>query len=67
VEVRTPLLNLLIVLVVVLRARFLHHQQTEDDDEHEHDQEVPRLNRTDRVRIEMRIRSRFKVVVWPLR
>jgi hypothetical protein len=54
-------------LVVVLRARFLHHQQTEDDDEHEHDQEVPRLNRTDRVRIEMRIRSRFKVVVWPLR
>jgi hypothetical protein len=39
VEVRTPLLNLLIV-PVVLRARFLHRQQTEDDDDHEHDRTI---------------------------
>jgi hypothetical protein len=31
----------LIVLVVVLRRRFVHDRLTEDDDEHEYDQAIP--------------------------
>jgi hypothetical protein len=42
-DVPVPQWMSLIVLVVVLRPRFLHRRQTEHDDDHEHDQEIPRL------------------------